>query len=50
MLDEDDMASYYRVRLIPTNVVLDSEGNVAKIVVGGVTAMELSRIVDDLTG
>jgi cytochrome c biogenesis protein CcmG/thiol:disulfide interchange protein DsbE len=50
MLDEDNVAADYRVRAIPTNIVLDSEGEVAKTLVGGVTAEELSGIVDDLTG
>ena len=50
MLDEDNVAADYGVRAIPTNIVLDSEGEVAKTMVGGVTAEELSSIVDDLTG
>jgi hypothetical protein len=49
MLDEDNVAADYGVRAIPTNLVLDPEGEVAKTVVGGVTADELSRLVDDLT-
>lgn len=49
MLDEDNVAADYGVRAIPTNFVLDPEGEVAKTVVGGVTAEELSRLVDDLT-
>ena len=50
MLDEANVAADYRVRAIPTNVVLDAEGQVAKTIVGGVTAEELSSYVDDLTG
>jgi thioredoxin-related protein len=50
MLDEDNVAADYAVRAIPTNIVLDSQGEVAKTLVGGVTAEELSSIVDDLTG
>lgn len=49
MLDPDNLAADYGVRAIPTVVVLDSEGEVAKTVVGGVTAEELSSLVDDLT-
>jgi thioredoxin-related protein len=50
MLDDDNVAADYRVRAIPTNVVLDSEGEIVKTIVGGVTAEELSSLVDDLTG
>ncbi len=50
MLDEDNVAGDYGVRAIPTNIVLDSEGEVAKTLVGGVTAEELSSVLDDLTG
>jgi hypothetical protein len=49
MLDEDNVAADYGVRAIPTIVVLDPEGEVAKTVVGGMTADELSSLVDDLT-
>jgi thioredoxin-related protein len=49
MLDEDNVAAGYGVRAIPTIVVLDPDGEVAKTVVGGVTADELSNLVDDLT-
>lgn len=49
MLDADNLAAEYGVRAIPTIVVLDSEGEVAETVVGGVTAEELSSLVDDLT-
>lgn len=49
MLDEDNVAADYGVRAIPTIVVLDSEGAIAKTLVGGVTAEELSSLVDDLT-
>ena len=49
MLDEENVAGDYGVRAIPTNLVLDSEGEVAKTIVGGVTAEELSGFVDDLT-
>jgi cytochrome c biogenesis protein CcmG, thiol:disulfide interchange protein DsbE len=50
MLDKDNVAAEYGVRAIPTNVVLDSEGEVVKTLVGGVTAEELSSLMDDLTG
>ncbi len=49
MLDQDNVAADYGVRAIPTIVVLDSQGEVAKTVVGGMTAEELSSLVDDLT-
>ena len=49
MLDPDNMAARYGVRAVPTHVVVDSEGRVAKTHVGGVNAADLSSLVDDLT-
>lgn len=49
MLDPDNLAARYGVRAIPTSVVIDSEGRVAKTIVGAATAADLSSLVDDLT-
>ena len=49
MPDPGDLGTRYGVRAIPTHVVIDSEGRVAKTIVGGVTAADLSSAVDDLT-
>jgi thioredoxin-related protein len=49
MLGSDDLASQYGVQVIPTHVIIDPEGRVVKTIVGGVTAAELSEVVDDLT-
>jgi thioredoxin-related protein len=49
MLGSDELASQYGVQVIPTHVIIDPEGRVVKTIVGGVTAAELSEVVDDLT-
>ena len=49
MLSGDDVARSYGVRAIPTLVVIDSGGRVVQTIIGGVTASELSSLVDDLT-
>ena len=49
MLGGDDIAVQYGVRAIPTTFVIDSEGRVAKTIIGAVTAADLSKLVDDLT-
>ncbi|MBC7293760.1 MAG: thioredoxin family protein, partial [Thermoleophilia bacterium] len=43
------LAGRYGVRAVPTIVLVDSLGRVAKTVVGGVSASDLSKLVDDLT-
>jgi glucose-6-phosphate isomerase len=49
MLDPGNLGGRYGVRAVPTLVVIDSEGRVAKTIVGGATAADLSSLVDDLT-
>jgi cytochrome c biogenesis protein CcmG/thiol:disulfide interchange protein DsbE len=49
MLDPDNIGGRYGVRAIPTVVVVDSDGRIVKTLVGGVTAADLSSLVDDLT-
>lgn len=49
MMDPGDVASRYGVRAIPTVVVIDPEGRIAKKLVGGVSAADLASLVDDLT-
>jgi hypothetical protein len=49
MMDLSNVAGRYGVRALPTLVVIDSEGRVAKTIVGGATAADLSSLVDDLT-
>jgi hypothetical protein len=48
MLDADRVADDYGVRGIPTNVVIDSEGKIAKRIVGGLGAADLSSLIDGL--
>ncbi len=50
MLDEDGAADAYGVTAIPTTVVVDAEGFVAKRLIGGTTADALSLIIDGLAG
>ena len=49
MFDGDSAANAYGVTAIPTTVVIDSEGRIAKRIVGGTTAAELSLVIDGLT-
>ncbi len=49
MFDGNSAASAYGVTAIPTTVVIDAEGHIAKRIVGGTTAAELSLVVDGLT-
>ena len=50
MLDGDSAANAYGVSAIPTTVIVDSEGRIAKKLIGGTTADALSQIVDGLAG
>jgi len=49
MIASDDVAAAYKVQAVPTLFVVDQEGRVVRSVVGGATALELSRIIDDLS-
>ena len=49
MLDSDGLAARYGVRAIPTFVLINAEGRVARTIVGGITTAVLSSLVDDLT-
>ena len=49
MLNGDSAANAYDVRFLPTLVVIDSEGRIVEKVVGGVTASDLSALIDGLT-
>jgi len=49
MIASDDVAAAYKVQAVPTLFVVDQEGRVVRSVVGGATAVELSRIIDDLS-
>jgi cytochrome c biogenesis protein CcmG/thiol:disulfide interchange protein DsbE len=49
MFDGNSAASAYGVTAIPTTVVIDFEGRIAKRIVGGTTAAELSLVIDGLT-
>jgi thioredoxin-related protein len=49
MLDADQAAGAYGVRPIPTLFVIDGEGSIVKTIVGGMSAEDLSDLVDDLT-
>jgi len=50
-LAPDSVARSYGVRYLPTTVVVDGEGRIAKTIIGGqgASASELSKLVDDLT-
>jgi thiol-disulfide isomerase/thioredoxin len=50
MLDGDSAANAYGVSAIPTTVIVDSEGRIAKKLIGGTTADALSSIIDGLAG
>lgn len=50
MLDGDSTANAYGVTAIPTTVIVDSEGRIAKRLIGGTTAEILSSIIDGLAG
>lgn len=49
MLDGDSAADAYGVTAIPTTVVVDAEGHIAKRLIGGTTADNLSLVIDGLT-
>lgn len=49
MLEGDSAANAYGVTAIPTTVIVDAEGNIAKRLIGGTTADDLSLIIDGLT-
>lgn len=49
MLEGDSAANAYGVSAIPTTVIVDSEGQIAKKLIGGTTADALSLIIDGLT-
>lgn len=47
LLDEPGrLASSYGVRAVPTTFVIDGEGRIVDVRVGGVTAAELQAMVD----
>lgn len=46
----DEAAQAYRISAIPTVFLIDAEGRIVDSFVGGATAAELSRLVDDLSG
>ena len=46
----DQVAASYGVTKIPTLVVIRPAGRILKVIVGGVSAADLTQMVDDLTG
>jgi hypothetical protein len=50
MLDQGDVASGYNVRYVPTLFVIDSAGNLAQRIVGGVDFARLNQLVDAVKG
>jgi hypothetical protein len=46
----DSVPAAYGIRAVPTLVLLDSGGRIAKTWVGAVSAAKLSAALDDLTG
>lgn len=49
MLDGDSVANAYGVSAIPTTVVVDPDGRIAKRIIGGTTAAALSLVIDGIT-
>jgi thiol-disulfide isomerase/thioredoxin len=49
LYDGTSAADAYGVTAIPTTVVIDSEGRIAKRIVGGTTAAKLSLVIDGIT-
>ena len=49
MLEPSGLGDRYGIRAVPTIMLIDSEGRVTTTIVGGVTAADLSSLVDDLT-
>jgi hypothetical protein len=50
LLDQGGVASAYNIRYVPTLYVIDSAGNIAQRIVGGVDFAKLNQLVDDLAG
>jgi peroxiredoxin len=48
MVEPEGLSSAYGIDSIPSAVVIDAEGRIAKTFTGRVTAAELSRVVGDL--
>jgi hypothetical protein len=48
LLASDELTALYGVQAIPTQVLIDQQGRIAQTIVGGTTASNLSRLVDDL--
>lgn len=48
MIASDDIAAAYEVQAVPTLFIIDSDGRIVDRLVGGATASQLSRRVDDL--
>jgi len=46
----DEVAAAYGIDAIPTLVIIRSSGLIEKTLVGGASADELTRMLDDLTG
>ncbi len=48
MLDVDEVFRAYGVDVLPTTVVIDSEGRIVETIPGAVTADQLSATIDSL--
>jgi hypothetical protein len=46
----DQVAASYGIRAVPTLVVIRPAGRILKIMVGGASAADLTKMMDDLTG
>jgi hypothetical protein len=50
VLAQNSVFGTYGIRYVPTLVVLDKNGDLAQTVSGPVSLLQLSRMLDDLTG
>jgi hypothetical protein len=46
----DQVAASYGITKIPTLVVIRPAGRILKIIIGGVSAADLAKMMDDFTG
>jgi len=46
----DQMVESYGIHAVPTLVIVRPAGRILKVIVGGASAADLTRMMDDLTG
>ena len=45
---DGEISSAYGIRAVPVTVIVDQEGKVNQIVIGGVTETQLRRLIDQM--